>query len=151
MEAVVRPSDWELPLFVHVGGAMVLVGALVVALTLSMASLRRADGGSAQLTRLAYRTLLLAGIPALIAMRVGAEWVVSQEDWGDPEPAWIGVGYMTADLGVLLVIIATVLAWRATKRGDNGPGRLGAWIVGLSSVVLVAYVVAIWAMTTKPD
>ena len=35
-------------------------------------------------------------------MRIGAEWIYSKE-FGDVEddPAWIGIGYMTADIGLL--------------------------------------------------
>jgi hypothetical protein len=148
MLAVVRPGEWNVPLFVHVAGAMLLVGALVVVLVLGGASLRRGDGTVA-LTRLAYRGLLLGVLPAYLVMRVGAEWIASEQEWG--EPAWIGIGYSTADGGLLLAIIATVVAWRATKRGEAGPGGLGRAVVALSGVLLLAYLVAIWAMTTKPD
>jgi hypothetical protein len=55
---------------------------------------------------------------------------------------------------VLLAIIALALAWRATRRvgagRTAGPGALGMATVALSAVLLVAYTVAIWAMTAKP-
>jgi hypothetical protein len=148
MLATVRPGGWNLPLFVHVAGAMLLVGALVVVLVVAGAALRRGDGAAA-LTRLGFRGLLLGVLPAYVVMRAGAEWVASEEGVGDP--TWIGIGYSTADGGLLLVLIATVLAWRASRRGDSGPGGLGRAVVGLSAVLLVAYAVAIWAMTTKPS
>ena len=62
----IRPDDWDLPLFLHILGAMTLVGALVLGL-LSLASARR-DGAAAGL-RLGYRALLLGAIPAWIVMR----------------------------------------------------------------------------------
>ena len=34
--AFVRPHDWDFPLFLHVLGSMVLVGALVLALLIVM-------------------------------------------------------------------------------------------------------------------
>jgi hypothetical protein len=145
--AVVRPGAWELPLLLHVAGAMVLVGAIVAVLALSAASLRGREGAAA-LTRLAFRVLLLAALPAFVVMRVGAEWVASEAQWG--EPTWIGIGYATSDGGLLLIVIATVLAWRGTRRGDAGPGRLGTAVVGLSALLLLALTVTIWAMTTKP-
>jgi hypothetical protein len=145
--AAVRPGDWNLPLFVHVGGAMLLVAALVVVAALMGAAVRRGDG-ALELTRLAYRSLLLGVVPGYIVMRAGAEWIVSKE--GVEDASWVGVGYSTADGGLLLVIIAAVLAWRATRRGENAPGGPGRAVVVLSGVLLVAYVVAIWAMTTKP-
>jgi hypothetical protein len=146
--AAIRPDDWNLPLFVHVAGAMVLVSALIVVVVLGGVALRRGDGTVA-LSRLAFRGLLIGVFPAYIVMRGGAEWLAAEQDWG--EPAWIGIGYGVADLGLLLAIIATVLAWRATKRGDAGPGGMGRAVVALSGILLVAYVIAIWAMTTKPD
>jgi hypothetical protein len=137
----------NLPLLVHVAGAMLLVGALVVVLVLMAGGLRRGDG-AAVLARLGFRGLLLGVLPAYVVMRGGAEWIASEEGIG--EPAWIGIGYIVADGGLLLAIIATVVAWRASRRGDAGPGGLGRVVVGLSAVLVVAYAVAIWAMTAKP-
>jgi len=147
MLAIVRPDAWNFPLLVHVAGAMALVGALVVVLAAGGASLRRGDGTVA-LTRLAYRGLLIGVLPAYLVMRVGAEWIASKAEWG--EPSWIGIGYSVADGGLLLAVIATVVAWRATRRGAGGAGGLGRAVVGLSAVLLFAYAVAIWAMTAKP-
>jgi hypothetical protein len=148
MLAIVRPDEWNFPLFVHVAGAMLMVAALVIVMVLGGVALRRGDG-SAALTQLAFRGLLIGVLPAYIIMRGGAEWIASKAEWG--EPTWIGIGYSTADGGLLLVIIATVLAWRAAKRGDAGPGGMGRAVVFLSGFLLLAYLVAIWAMTSKPD
>jgi hypothetical protein len=111
------------------------------------AAVRRPDD-AAELTRLGFRVLLLGVLPADIVMRVGAEWVASRENLGDS--TWIGIGYSTADGGLLLAIVATVLAWRATRRGADGPGGLGRAAVVLAGVLLVAYAVTLWAMATKP-
>jgi hypothetical protein len=147
MLATIRPDSWNLPLLVHVAGAMLLVGALVVVVVVTAAAARRGDD-AAVLTRLGFRGLLLGVLPAYVVMRGGAEWVASEEGVGDP--TWIGIGYSVADGGLLFAIIATVLAWRASRRGGEGPGGLGRAVVGLSALLLVAYVVAIWAMTAKP-
>jgi hypothetical protein len=147
MPATIRPDDWNLPLLVHVAGAILLVGALVVVAIVIAAALRRPDD-AAELTRLGFRVLLLGVLPADIVMRVGAEWVASRENLGDS--TWIGIGYSTADGGLLLAIVATVLAWRATRRGADGPGGLGRAAVVLAGVLLVAYAVTLWAMATKP-
>ena len=40
MFAAIRPDDWNFPLLVHVAGAMLLVGALVVTVFLTAASAR---------------------------------------------------------------------------------------------------------------
>jgi hypothetical protein len=145
--ATIRPGDWNLPLFVHIAGAMLLVAALVVVAAAMGAAVRR-DDGALELTRIAYRAMLLGVLPAYVVMRTGAEWIVSNEGVGDA--SWVGVGYTTADGGLLLVIIAAVLAWRATRRGDDAPGGAGRAVVVLAGVLLLAYAVAIWAMTTKP-
>jgi hypothetical protein len=148
MVATLRPDAWDFPLFVHVAGAMLLVGALVVVVATMGAALRRGDGVEV-LTGMAFRTLLLGVLPAYILMRVGAEWIASEEDVPD-DVDWIGIGYTTSDGGLLLTIIAAVIAWRAARRGAAGPGGLGRAVVALSVVLLVAYAVAIWAMTAKP-
>jgi hypothetical protein len=148
MLAIVRPDGWNLPLLVHVAGAMLLVGALVVVAATTAAGLRR-DGDSAVLTRLSFRALLLGVLPSYVVMRAGAEWIASEEAIGDP--GWIGLGYATADGGLLLTIIAIVLAWRATRRGTDGRGASSRAVFVLSALLILAYVVAIWAMTAKPD
>jgi hypothetical protein len=146
MLGTIRPDAWNLPLIVHVAGAMLLVGALVVVLAATAAGLRRGDS-AAILVRLGFRALVLGVLPAYVVMRAGAEWVASEAGVGDP--AWVGIGYGVADGGLLLTVIAAVLAWRASRRGGAG-GGLGRAVVALSALLLVAYAVAIWAMTTKP-
>jgi hypothetical protein len=148
MVATIRPDAWDFPLLVHVAGAMLLVGALVVVVASMGSALRRGDGAEV-LTGLAFRALLLGVLPAYILMRVGAEWIASKEDVPD-DVDWIGIGYMVSDGGLLLWIIAAVVAWRAARRGAAGPGGLGRAVVVLFGILLVAYAVAIWAMTTKP-
>jgi len=148
MVAVVRPDSWNLPLFVHVAGAMLLVGALVVVTVAMAAALRRGDGAEV-LTRLAFRALLIGVIPAYVLMRAGAEWIASKENIPD-ELDWVGIGYIVADLGLLLTLITAVLAWRAARRGANGPGGAGRAAFVLAAVLIVAYGVALWAMATKP-
>jgi hypothetical protein len=148
--AAIRPDDWNLPLFLHILGAMVLVGAL----TLSSASLIAAwRSASPALTRLAYLTLFYAALPAYIVFRVGSEWIVDKEGLADADLAWIDIGYMVSDIGAVLLIIALVIGGISLRRVNRGqalspvPARI---VTGLVSVVLIAYLVAVWAMTTKP-
>ena len=148
MVAVVRPDAWNLPLFVHVAGAMLLVGALVVVTVAMAAALRRGDGVEV-LTRLAFRALLIGVIPSYVLMRAGAEWIASEEKIPD-ELDWVGIGYIVADLGLLLTLVTAVLAWRAARRGAEGPGGAGRAAFVLAAVLIVAYGVALWAMATKP-
>ena len=148
MVASIRPDSWDFPLFVHVAGAMLLVGALVVVVATMGGALRRGDGVEV-LSSLAFRALLIGVLPAYILMRVGAEWIASKEDVPD-DVDWVGIGYSVGDGGLVLSIIAAIVAWRAARRGAAGPGGLGRAVVVLSVVLLVAYAVAIWAMTAKP-
>ena len=131
----------KLPLFLHVLSAIVLVGALVLA----------AASAAGHNPRLAFRALLFAAIPSWIVMRLAAQWTYSEQGWDevDPEPAWIGIGFITSETTFLLIIAATVCAWRAARRERGGALRTATLV--LTGVVLVAYLVAIWAMTTKPS
>jgi hypothetical protein len=148
MLAAVRPDSWNLALFVHVAGAMLLVGALVVVVVTMTGALRRGEGTEV-LTGIAFRALLIGVLPAYIVMRVGAEWIASKENLPD-DADWIGIGYGTADGGLVLTLIAAVLAWRAARRGAAGPGGLGRGVLVLGAVLIVAYAVTIWAMASKP-
>lgn len=138
--AAVRPDDWNLALFVHVLGAMVLFGALVLALT-SLAGHN---------LRLGYRALLIVAIPSWILMRVGAQWILSEEglDDVDPAPDWVDIGFMTSEGSFLLILVGTVCAGLASRRARGGGLRTAT--LALVSISLVAYLVAIWAMTAKP-
>jgi hypothetical protein len=143
--AVIRPDDWNLPLFLHILGAMVLVGGLVLAVTALLAAWR---GGEAASVRVGYRALLLAVLPGWLVMRIAAQWTLSKEGLEDAEITWIDIGFMTTEPGLLLIIAATILAGLAARRGGGGTGvRVAAVLV---SVLVVANLVAVWAMTTKP-
>ncbi len=147
--ALIRPDDWNFPLLVHVAGAMLLVGSLVTVAALLLIAWR---GDSPGLTRLGFRTLLIGTLPSYVLMRVGAEWVNSKENWPD-DTSWISLGYITADAGLLLLVISTILAGLAARkaRRGSGGGRLVQVATGLTLVLVAAYVVAVWAMTTKPS
>jgi hypothetical protein len=147
---LIRADNTILPLFLHILGAMVLVGAL----TLSSVSLIGAwRNGSAALTRLAYLSLFYAALPGYIVFRVGAEWIADKEHLTDSNDTWIGIGYGVSDIGALLLIISLVIGGISIRRMNRGgqPSPIAARIVtGLVSLVLIAYLVAVWAMTTKP-
>jgi heme A synthase len=148
--AAVRPDSWNFPLLLHVLGAMVLVALLAVAAVVLSAALRSDDRAAA--LRLAFRTLLIGAIPAYLVMRVGAEWVASKENLEDADFAWINIGYSVADGGLLVLIVMTVLAGLAARRAKRGdaPSGLVRWANGLALLLIVAYAVALWAMTSKP-
>jgi hypothetical protein len=129
---------------------MVLVGALTLASVSLIAAWRTA---SPALTRLAYRSLFYGALPGYVVFRVGAEWIADKEGLTDSDLAWIGIGYGVSDVGALLLIIALVIGGISVRRMNRGVtvSAVSARIVtGLVSLLLIAYLVAVWAMTTKP-
>ena len=150
MLAAIRPDAWNLPLLLHVLGAMLLVGSLLLAGSALVLAVRE---GSAPLARTGFRSLLLGVLPAWILMRVGAGWIADKENLSDSSAAWIGMGFTTADGGLLFIVIATVLAGLAARRMTRSgrPGGGTGWAAaGLVGLLLLAYLFTVWAMTTKP-
>jgi hypothetical protein len=155
--AVIRPDSWNLPLYLHVLGAMVAAGSLVLALTYLATAWR---GDSARSFRAGFRALLYGAIPGYLVMRVGAQWIYSKEGLDDlpTDPNWIGIGFGVADFGLLLLLIATITAGIGSRRALAGGGEAGAAprvggirvAAGLTAFLVIMYVVAVWAMTTKP-
>jgi hypothetical protein len=149
--AAIRPDEQNFPLFVHVLGAMILVGGLLT--TAGTLAWARGDVPS---LRLGYRTLLAVALPGWIVMRIGAQWIYSKEGWDDlPEsaqPTWIGIGYLLADLGGLILLVSLIVGGIGVYRlrEGKGAGLLRATLI-LSLILLAAYVVAVWAMAGKPD
>jgi hypothetical protein len=155
MLAAIRPDSWNYALFLHVLGASVLIGALVTAIALQALGWSRGTPGTAMFARLSFRTLLFIGVPAWFAMRIGAEWIYSKEGWADvpDEPGWLGVGYITADLGGLLLLISVILAGLGSRRLAREDGETSLVVRsagGIAALVLAIYLVALWAMTAKP-
>ncbi|HET7046268.1 MAG TPA: hypothetical protein VFI37_15585 [Gaiellaceae bacterium] len=150
--AAIRTGHVGVPLFFHVLGAMLLVGTLLVVGSAILLGWRR-EGDSVALTRYGLRTLLWGVLPAYVVMRIGAQWTESAEGFPDGyDPAWLGIGYMTADVGGGLVLISVVLSALGLRRlrGDGGTGLARA--VGVIAVVLLAaYLVTVWAMAGKPS
>jgi hypothetical protein len=148
--AAIRAGDVNLPLFLHVLSAIVLVGVLVL-VAASVAGASR--DGSAAAIRLGFRSLLMAALPAWIVMRVSGQWVVSEEELDQDPPAWVDIGTTTSEATLLLLIAATVCAGVAARRAARGAASgegLGRAVVVLAAISVLAYLVVIWAMTTKP-
>lgn len=146
MLAAIRPSSFDFPLFLHVLGAMVLVGAMVIAVTAELVSV----GSTApdRFRRIAFRTFLLVALPAYVVMRVGAEWIRSKEfPKGVDDPTWVGIGYITADGGAVVLLVTLILAGVASARAKPGLARAAGV---LAAVALVGWLVAVWAMGAKP-
>ncbi|MET0938950.1 MAG: hypothetical protein ABWY51_06985 [Gaiellaceae bacterium] len=149
MLAAVRPDSWNFPLFVHVFGAMILVGGL-----LAGASLLTFARGDVRSLRLGYWTLLAVAFPGYVVMRIGAQWIYSRSVYDDlPEnPRWVDIGFLVANAGAILVLIALIIGGVGIVRMRDGRG---AGLLKVSMViawaVLAAALVAVWAMAGKVD
>jgi hypothetical protein len=149
----IRGDSVNFPLFLHVLGAMLLVGALI-AVALALALSWRRQWTTAGLTRFGLRALPMGVVPAYVLMRIGAQWTESRENLPEPvvDATWLAIGYITADAGAVVILIAVVLAAIGLRklRSGGGSGLAGASGI-LSTLLLAAYLVTIWAMTAKPD
>jgi hypothetical protein len=148
--AAIRPDSWDFPLFLHVLGAMILVGGLLTGVS-SLAFAR----GDVRFLRLGYWTLLAVSLPGWILMRAGGEWVASREGWtkeGIPTPTWLDIGFLLADVGGLILLVSLIVGGVGVYRLRQGKGSgLLKATLGLAFILLAAYVVAVWAMAGKPS
>jgi phosphoglycerol transferase MdoB-like AlkP superfamily enzyme len=141
------------PLFLHVFGAMILVGGVATVVLLAFVSLRRDAGQAALLRRVAFFTMLAVVWPGLIAMRVAAQWVLTKyPGLEDADPGWLGVGFIVGDVGVLVVALTTLFGWLAYRqtRPDRARPATARIFAGLASLYLAALAVAWFAMSAKP-
>ncbi|HEY7560855.1 MAG TPA: hypothetical protein VH650_01650 [Gaiellaceae bacterium] len=158
MLAAIRPDSWNFPLLLHVLGASILLGALIAAATAQViAWRRRSPADEVPLARLSFRTLLFVAVPAWFLMRLAAEWIASREGWNDAAdtPTWLDIGYLTAEGGGLLLLISVILAGFGSRRLAGTGGERGTGLVRVSTVLavvlVIAYVIATWAMAGKPS
>ena len=148
--AQARPDSWDFPLFVHIVGAVTLVGGILTAATfLGFAR------GDSRLLRLGYWSLLAVALPGWIIMRIGAEWLYTKyEDLipeGVDDPDWLGIGYIAADLGGLILLVSLIVGGIGVYRLREGKGAgLLKTVLVLSIALLAIYVIAAWAMAGKP-
>jgi uncharacterized membrane-anchored protein len=147
--AAVRPDEWNFPLFLHVAGAMILVGA-----TMTGGAVLAFSRGADSLLRLGYWTLVLVGVPGWVLMFVGAQWIYSKEglDEAPIDSTWATIGFVVAEAGGALFLVALIVGGIGVRRlrdgGGAGPLRV---TLAISLLLLAAYVVAVWAMAGKPD
>ena len=153
--AAIRPSDWELPLFVHVLGAIVLVGGLTTVVAALLLAWRREADEAGRLTRFALRSLLFGVLPGFVVMRIGAQWIYDEEFEGvgfGEGPEWAESGFVVTDPGSIVLVGAIAATWLAARRASRGQefGRLVRVAAVLATLLLAVYVVVMWAMTAKP-
>ncbi len=147
MVALIRPDSWNLPLFVHVLGAMILFGGTATVAIVGFAARRRTEHAEL-LARVALKTFLFAGHPQLDrdAGRRGLD-----RGQGIPErhePGWLEVGFTVSEGGALLLIALGILAWVSVRR--HGVGRAAVAVPVLAGIYVVALGIAWWAMSAKP-
>jgi hypothetical protein len=131
-------------LFLHVLGATVLFGATAAVAVLGLAG--RTYGNPLPLARAAFRTLLFLVIPAWALTVAFGTWTDSKENLPDGL-AWVDIGVRVTDVGLLLLLVTTALAFRWQRRPQT------AWaasaVGALATLYLVALAVAWWVMTAK--
>jgi hypothetical protein len=151
--AAIRPDEQSFALLLHLVGATVVFGALLASATSILLA-----RGDTRLLRLGYFSLLLVGLPGLILLRLAGQWLYNLQHWDDlpdqfDQPAWLGIGFIVADWGGLLFLLSLALGGIGIYRlrqGKNATGLLNATML-ISLVLIVAYAVAVWAMTGKPN
>lgn len=146
MLAVIRPDSWNLPLFLHVLGAMILFGGTTTVAIVGFAARTRTEH-AALLARVALRTCLFAVVPGWIVMRAGASWIVSKE-FPHNTPGWVAVGFIVSEPGALVLIALSILAGVSVRK--HGVGRAAVAVPVLAGVYIVALGIAWWAMSAKP-
>jgi len=142
MLALVRPDSWDFPLFLHVLGAVLLVGAMAAT---ALAAGRA--GGSLLLRQVAFWTLAVLALPAWVLMRLAGGWIDSKEDVpGDP--TWLGIGFVVADIGIVILLVSAAVGWWSTRRPDRRWPQQTVTVLAI--VYLAALLVSMWAMSAKP-
>jgi hypothetical protein len=81
-------------------------------------------------------------------MRIGAQWTYSKEHHQlfEKDPGWIGVGFLVADLGLLILLIATGFAFWWQRSQKPIAGRI---VSGLALLYLILLGIAWLAMSGK--
>jgi hypothetical protein len=167
--AKLRSDSWNFPLLIHITGAMILVGGVLGA----AAALALARDDERKL-RLGYYSLLFVAFPGLILTKIGATAIWHKASshsfigaaFPHPnDPHWIMIGGTALDGGAGLLVLALILGWFGLRRmGGTESDFLskipvvkkmtGGTLLKLTSlislVLLAGYVLAIWAMSTKP-
>ena len=150
MIAVLRPDNWDLPLFLHVLGATALFGTTLTAAVLGIAAVRHRDLAPL-FSRLAFRTTAFGIVPTWILARVAGQWILDREKGQIPgldNKGWIDVGFAVTDAGVAVIVALLVLGYLSARRA--GRGRLTTAFAVLAPIYLAALAVAWFAMSAKP-
>jgi uncharacterized membrane protein len=142
-----RTDSVDLLLFLHIIGALFVFGFLAAA---AYYLFRARRDGSPSLARLGFRLMLLGVVPSYIVFRVAAQLLLNEEGLQDADLAWVNIGFIVTDVGVLAIIAATVNSAIAMKGREGEPSRAASVAAWSCSILLVGFVVALWAMAAKP-
>ena len=68
-------------------------------------------------------------------------------------PAWLKIGFIVADWGGVLFLISLAVGAIGVRRLQTGNGStaLLKTTMAISLILALAYAVAVWAMTGKPN
>jgi uncharacterized membrane protein (UPF0182 family) len=147
MLAIQQPPSGNLPLFLHILGAIATFGATGTMALLGFSSRGREADRVHWLRRLVFRVGIFVLVPAYVLMRAAAQWIDSKEYPHGHEPGWVGVGFLVTDIGAILIIILLVLSWLAARRRES---RVAVVVPWLATVYVIALGVAWFAMSAKP-
>ena len=133
------------PLFLHVLGAMTTVGGILTVVVLSYVAWSKPD---AAFLRKATFTTLIVTIPFYVLLRVFAEVMYSDEKdaFAGNDPTWVGIGYITSDAGILLLLITIGLGFWWKRSAKPVAGRI---VAVSSTIILLLLTVAMLAMSGK--
>jgi hypothetical protein len=153
MLAAIRPDEQSFALLLHLVGATIAFGGLLACAT-SIVLAR----GETRLLRLGYFSLLLVSLPGWILMRLAGQWLFDQQNWSElpsnlNDPAWLKIGFIVADWGGVLFLISLAvgaIGMRRLQTGNGSAALLRSTMV-ISLILALAYAVAVWAMTGKPN
>jgi hypothetical protein len=142
-----RPQAWDLPLFLHVLGAMTLVGGMIAVAALALTGVRGPQ--HALLARATLWTSLAVVAPAWIVMRAAAQWIYSREGYkGHADPNWLRVGSAVSDAGLFVVLVTAGLSFWWSRRGGEGWQGRAVGVIGVAYLVALAF--AWFVMAAKP-
>ncbi len=144
------PAD--IRVYIHIAGAMALVALLILSIFAARNALERGDQPS---TSFLARTMLLGVFPAYVVMRVGAQLLVSEEHLDKAKATWLDIGFIVSDAGGFLIVVMLILTGLAARKAKSGASVAGSGGLRATAVLVpllvAAYLLAIFAMTTKPD
>lgn len=153
MLAAIRPDEQSFALLLHLVGATIAFGGLLACATSILLA-----RGETRLLRLGYFSLLLVSLPGWILMRLAGQWLFDQQNWSElpsnlNDPAWLKIGFIVADWGGVLFLISLAVGAIGVRRlqTGNGSAALLRSTMVISLILALAYAVAVWAMTGKPN